>query len=318
MSILLIKIYCLRCFIPTSTRADLWWIKANACLYRAVFDNLPIYLPDFLHSNCEKLKVNKRHSLHSLDEFCVASIQCNTVYCWLGIIVLGHDDLIECVHLTALDNIQIITTSIPVHWIPQHMYISGSTPNSRSSEIIRWNRNIYCWKMFCLSPTPRTEIIIAYKDASYYNETKRYRWADYVPEICIWVTRGDGCTCVDNNSKDSAGRYCQRGSSSFHRKKRRILCIWYDKRHTHAWWRHQMETFFAWLAFVRGIHRSPMNSPAQRPVTRSFDIFFDLRLNKRLSKQSWGWWFETISCPLWRQCNANETSLHLFVTNVST
>ena len=43
--------------------------------------------------------------------------------------------------------------------------------------------------------------------------------------------------------------------------------------------------------------------PAQRPVTRSFDVFFDLRLNKRLSKQSWGWWFETPSCPLWRHYN---------------
>ena len=27
------------------------------------------------------------------------------------------------------------------------------------------------------------------------------------------------------------------------------------------WWRHQMETFSASLAFVRGIHRSPVNSP---------------------------------------------------------
>ena len=27
-------------------------------------------------------------------------------------------------------------------------------------------------------------------------------------------------------------------------------------------------------------------------------------LNKRLSKQSWGWWFETPSCSLWRHCNA--------------
>ena len=43
--------------------------------------------------------------------------------------------------------------------------------------------------------------------------------------------------------------------------------------------------------------------PAQRPVTRSFDVFFDLRLNKRLCKKSWGWWFETLSCPLWRHCN---------------
>ena len=26
--------------------------------------------------------------------------------------------------------------------------------------------------------------------------------------------------------------------------------------------------------------------------------------SKRLSKQSWGWWFETPSRPLWRHCNA--------------
>ena len=47
----------------------------------------------------------------------------------------------------------------------------------------------------------------------------------------------------------------------------------------------------------------PGEFPTQRPVTRSFDVFFDLRLNKRLSKQWWGWWFETLSCPLWRHCN---------------
>ena len=40
-------------------------------------------------------------------------------------------------------------------------------------------------------------------------------------------------------------------------------------------------------------------------VTRSFDVFFDLRRNKRLSKQSWGWWFETLSSLLWRRCNDN-------------
>ena len=45
--------------------------------------------------------------------------------------------------------------------------------------------------------------------------------------------------------------------------------------------------------------------PSQRPVTWSFDVFSDLRLNKRLSKQSWGWWFETPSCSLWRHCNEN-------------
>ena len=47
----------------------------------------------------------------------------------------------------------------------------------------------------------------------------------------------------------------------------------------------------------------PGEFPAQRPVTRCFDVFFDLRLNKWLSKQSRGWWFETLSYPLWRRCN---------------
>ena len=72
-----------------------------------------------------------------------------------------------------------------------------------------------------------------------------------------------------------------------------------------AWWRHQMETFSALLAFCAG--NSPVHGefPTQRPVTRSFDIFFDLRLNKRLSKQSWGWWSETPSSSLWRHRNGN-------------
>ena len=68
-------------------------------------------------------------------------------------------------------------------------------------------------------------------------------------------------------------------------------------------WRHQMETFSALLAICAG--NSPVTGEftAQRPVTRSFNVFFDLRLNTRLSKQWWGWWFETLSRPLWRHCN---------------
>ena len=61
-----------------------------------------------------------------------------------------------------------------------------------------------------------------------------------------------------------------------------------------------METFSALLAICAGNSPVPGEIPEQRPVTRSFDVFFDLRLNKRLSKQSWGWWFETLSRPLWR------------------
>ena len=64
-----------------------------------------------------------------------------------------------------------------------------------------------------------------------------------------------------------------------------------------------METFSVLLAICAGNSPVPGEFPAQRPVTRSFDVFFDLRLNKRLSKQWSGWWFETLSCPLWRQCN---------------
>ena len=73
-----------------------------------------------------------------------------------------------------------------------------------------------------------------------------------------------------------------------------------------AWWRHQMETSSALLAISAGNSPVPGEIPAQRPVTRSFDIFFDLCLKKRLSKQSWGWWFETLWCSLWRQCNKTD------------
>ena len=64
-----------------------------------------------------------------------------------------------------------------------------------------------------------------------------------------------------------------------------------------------METFFALLALCVG--NSPVTSefPSQRPVMRNFDVSFDLRLNIRFSKQSWSWWFETPSRPLWRHCN---------------
>ena len=70
------------------------------------------------------------------------------------------------------------------------------------------------------------------------------------------------------------------------------------------WWRHQMEIFSALLAICAG--NSPVTGefPTQRPMTRSFDVYFDLSPNERLSKQSWGWWFETLSRSLWRHRNA--------------
>ena len=58
--------------------------------------------------------------------------------------------------------------------------------------------------------------------------------------------------------------------------------------------------------------------PTQRPVTWSFDVFFDLRLNKQLSKQPWGWWFETLSWSLWRQCNVDHVmAIPYYITTAS-
>ena len=79
-----------------------------------------------------------------------------------------------------------------------------------------------------------------------------------------------------------------------------------------------METFFALLVICAG--NSPVRGefPAQRPVTRSFDVFFDLRRIKRLNKQSWGWWSETLSRPLWRHSNDCEMIIMLvLITKLS-
>ena len=48
------------------------------------------------------------------------------------------------------------------------------------------------------------------------------------------------------------------------------------------------------------------------PRTKAGDAeLWCLRLNKRLSKQSGGWWFETLSSPLWRHCNG--LSLYIII-----
>ena len=85
---------------------------------------------------------------------------------------------------------------------------------------------------------------------------------------------------------------------------------------TQQWWRHQMETFSALLAICAGNSPVPGEFPTQRPVTQSFDVFVDLRLNKRLSKQSWGWWFETQSRPLWRYRNGLSKERRRYTGNV--
>ena len=76
-----------------------------------------------------------------------------------------------------------------------------------------------------------------------------------------------------------------------------------------TWRRHQMEIFSTLLAICAGNSPVPSEFPTQRPVTRSFDVYFDMRPDKRLSKQSWGWWFETLSHSLWRHRNGQAVIL---------
>ena len=75
-----------------------------------------------------------------------------------------------------------------------------------------------------------------------------------------------------------------------------------------------METFSALLAFCAGNSPVPDEFPSQRPVTRSFDVSFDLCLNTRLCKQSWGWWFETLSRSLWRRVRAQTHVMHYLLS----
>ena len=75
------------------------------------------------------------------------------------------------------------------------------------------------------------------------------------------------------------------------------------------------KTFPRYWPFMRGIHRSPVNSPhkGQWRGPLMFSLIIDL--NKRLGKQSWGWWFETPSSLLWRHCNVTLWSICLFAYN---
>ena len=70
-----------------------------------------------------------------------------------------------------------------------------------------------------------------------------------------------------------------------------------------SWWHHQMEEFSRFTGPLCGDFTGARWIPLTKASDPSFDVLFDLCLNKRLSKVSWGWWFETLSCPLWRHCN---------------
>ena len=99
---------------------------------------------------------------------------------------------------------------------------------------------------------------------------------------------------------ESYPKYCVLlfGFISF--KQYQLQCLQTVHIKWYSWWRHQMETFSALLAICAA--NSPV--PGHKGQWRG-TLMFSLicALNKRLSKQSWGWWFETLSRPLWRHRN---------------
>ena len=79
-----------------------------------------------------------------------------------------------------------------------------------------------------------------------------------------------------------------------------IITQWNKIQHNDvSKWKHSPR----YWPFVRGIHRSSVNS--QQKDQRRGALMFSLTcaLNKRLSNQSLGWWFETPTRSLWRHCN---------------
>ena len=152
---------------------------------------------------------------------------------------------------------------------------------NRQRAIIRPNDGIIYWRIYALLGS---------------GEPGRQR---YIPSIKCWQKMTACHLFVHNISYWSVVGICQGCQLS-----PLILPEGPHERNTSSWWRHQMETFSALLAIYAG--NSPVSGefPAQRPATRCFDVFFDQRPNKRLSKQSWSWWFETHSPPLWRHSNA--------------
>ena len=84
-------------------------------------------------------------------------------------------------------------------------------------------------------------------------------------------------------------------SNAFSRMKNKfeLISLMYDDV---IKWKH----FPRYWPFVRGIHLSPANSPHKGQWRGASIFFFDRGLTKRLSKQSGRWWFETLSCSLWR------------------
>ena len=88
-------------------------------------------------------------------------------------------------------------------------------------------------------------------------------------------------------------RYCNTGCLVYQK-------VCYLLRHDDVLkWKH----FPRYWSFVRGIHRSPVNSSLKGQWRGALMFSLICVWINGVSIQSWGWWFETLSCPSWRHCN---------------
>ena len=125
----------------------------------------------------------------------------------------------------------------------------------------------------------------------------RYRCFHHILRALLWFTVRSGIAFDINLQRNTI-------TSLWRLNVTRNICLcghqgivrWYIYIYIYiyTWWRRQMETFSALLAFVLGIHRLPVNSP-HKGQWREAEVrcFFDQRPNTRLSEQSIRRWFET-------------------------
>ena len=185
--------------------------------------------------------------------------------------------------------------------IPQHRTIVDT-------EIQLWRLRIsfvQLWNSATIQKNPKSQNTTKKLKRSKIHWNQHPMIIRYMPMSKIFCTN---TSVVLYNQKDLTRQRVTKLSVGKQRKKAVNECRYrtqanYCPLPLSAWWRRQIETFSALLAICAGNSQVPGEFPTQKPVTWSFDIFYDLRLNKRLSKQSWGRWFETLSCPLWRHCN---------------
>ena len=159
-----------------------------------------------------------------------------------------------------------------------------------SSASLALVRGIHRWAVNSPHKGPVTRKMFPFDDV-FMMLIVLFNWMQFKSKYNYFVWNGSICKCQKVSKHNMTFKYSPK----------------YSKVTFSPWWRHQMETFSALLAICAG------NSPGtgdwpQKPVTRSFAVFFDVRPNKQLSKQSWRWWFETLSPSLWRHRRAR----HLF------